>query len=202
MNYAQKILLIVGTVFTAMGSIFTIMFLGMRSIFSDNLTPFLLLPLLFVVLGLSFIIGVAATIRRQALIRKKGTRYAAKIYGYVENTSYRINRRFPLNTKVHYFDGNHIEREAIIPTNFSQGASLYPLGMTIDIFEYQGKFSFDPASLRNEILPGEQELMDNKPVDPSSLHLTAVACPNCGASYEAAAGYVSHCPYCGSYQNL
>ena len=83
MNYTQKILLIVGTVFTAIGSVFTLIFFGIRSIFSDDLTPFLLLPLLFVVLGLSFIIGVAATVRRQSLIRKKGTRYAASYSGYV-----------------------------------------------------------------------------------------------------------------------
>ena len=102
---------------------------------------------------------------------------------------------------VHYFDNYHIEREAILPTSFCQGTSPYPLGMTIDIFEYQGKYEYDPSSVRYEILPGEQELMDNKPVDPSQLHMIAVTCPNCGASYKKAAGYAEKCPYCGSYQN-
>ena len=69
------------------------------------------------------------------------------------------------------------------------------------IFEYQGKYEYDPSSVRYEILPGEQELMDNKPVDPSQLHMIAVTCPNCGASYKKAAGYAEKCPYCVSYQN-
>ena len=56
--------------------------------------------------------------------------------------------------------------------------------------------------IRDEILPGEQELMDDKPVDPSKLRMTAVQCPNCGASYQAAAGYTGRCPYCGSYHNV
>ena len=32
--------------------------------------------------------------------------------------------------------------------------------------------------------------------------MTAVQCPNCGASYQAAAGYTGRCPYCGSYHNV
>lgn len=89
----------------------------------------------------------------------------------------------------------------ILPTSFCQGSSQYPLGMTIDIFEYQGKYEYDPSSVRYEILPGEQELMDNKPVEPSQLHIISVICPNCGASYKKAADYAEKCPYCGSYQN-
>ena len=89
----------------------------------------------------------------------------------------------------------------ILPTSFCKGSSQYSLGMTIDILEYQGKYEYDPSSVRYEILPGEQELMDNKTVDPSQLHMIAVTCPNCGASYKKAAGYAEKCPYCGSYQN-
>ena len=89
----------------------------------------------------------------------------------------------------------------ILPTSFCQGASQYPLGMTIDILEYQRKYEYDPSSVRYEILPGEQELMDNKPVEPSLLHMISVICPNCGASYKKAAGYAEKCPYCGRYQN-
>ena len=73
---------------------------------------------------------------------------------------------------------------------------------TMDIYEYQGKYGWDPDSVRDEILSGEQELMDDKPVDPSKLRMTAVQCPNCGASYQAAAGYTGRCPYCGSYHNV
>lgn len=62
----------------------------------------------------------------------------------------------------------------ILPTSFCQGSSQYPLGMTIDILEYQGKYEYDLSSVRYEILPGEQELMDNKPVEPSLLHMISV----------------------------
>ena len=50
-------------------------------------------------------------------------------------------------------------------------------------------------------LPGEEELMDDKPVDPMQLKMVAVSCPNCGSSFQAATGYSSKCPYCGSYIN-
>ena len=113
-----------------------------------------------------------------------------------------VNGRFPVNVIVHYFDKNQIEREAVIPTAFEKGASTYPIGMTMDIYEYQGKYGWDPDSVRDEILSGEQELMDDKPVDPYKLRMTAVQCPNCGASYQAAAGYTGRCPYCGSYHNV
>ena len=148
-------------------------------------------------LPFGFIIGVW----KKSSIRKRGNCYPAKIYGYVQNTSYLINGRYPLNTVVHYFDNYHIEREAILPTSFCHGSSQYPLGMTIDIFEYQGKYEYDPSSVRYEILPGEQELMDNKPVEPSKLHMISVVCQNCDASYKKADGYAEKCPYCRSYQN-
>ncbi len=79
---------------------------------------------------------------------------------------------------------------------------MFPIGMTIDIYEYNGKYSYDPASVRGERLRREEELMDNKPIDPEQLHLIAVRCSNCGASYKAATGYASRCPYCGGYQNV
>ena len=84
----------------------------------------------------------------------------------------------------------------------SKGSGEYPIGMTMDIYEYRGKYSFDPKSVRDEILPGESELMDDKPVDPSRIKMTAVSCRSCGASYQAAAGYTGRCPYCGSYQDV
>ena len=156
----------------------------------------------FLILGICFIAAVLFGQHKKSLIVKNGIRYAAKIYGYVENTAYMVNGRFPVNVIVHYFDKNQIEREAVIPTAFEKGASTYPIGMTMDIYEYQGKYGWDPDSVRDEILPGEQELMDDKPVDPSKLRMTAVQCPNCGASYQAAAGYTGRCPYCGSYHNV
>lgn len=158
--------------------------------------------MIFVILGIAFIIGALIPEFKKNSIKKHGDRYKAKIYSYVENTSYRVNGRFPINVKVHYFDKKGIEREAILPAGMSKGSGEYPIGMTMDIYEYRGKYSFDPKSVRNEILPGEEELMDDKPVDPSQIKMVAVSCRSCGANYEAAAGYTGRCPYCGSYQDI
>ena len=147
-------------------------------------------------------IVVAILVHNKKMIVKKGVRYPAKIYGYTENTSVRVNNTYMMDTIVHYFDSYHVEREAIIPTGFTRGAGMYPIGLTIDIFEYNGKYGYDPDSVRDERLPGEEELMDNKPVAPDKLRLVAVRCPNCGSSFRAATGYSSKCPYCGSYMNV
>ena len=190
--------MIIGIIFTSVGAFILALTLGLNLLLHEG-AFFMILPIAFLTIGLGFIIGVFIGVRKKSNIRKRGNCYPAKIYGYVQNTSYLVNGRYPLNTVVHYFDNYHIEREAILPTSFCQGASQYPLGMTIDIFEYQGKYEYDPSSVRYEILSGEQELMDNKPVEPSQLHIISVICPNCGASYKKAADYAEKCPYCGSY---
>lgn len=64
----------------------------------------------------------------------------------------------------------------MIPTGFARGSGEYPIGMTITIYEYRGKFSFDPASVRDEMIPGEAELMDDKPLEPEKLKMVAVTC--------------------------
>lgn len=200
MNIAQKIILAMGAFYVLIGGTISIVFVSTLGALQGGY-GFLAIPMLFVVLGIAFIIGALIPEFRKGRIRKRGTRYPAKIYGYVENTSYRVNGRFPINVKVHYFDRNGIEREAVLPASVSKGDSTYPIGMTIDIFEYHGKYGFDPNSVRNEILPREEELMDDKPVDPSKVRMVAVSCKSCGASYQAAEGYTGRCPYCGSYQN-
>ena len=138
---------------------------------------------------------------KNRLIIKKGTKHAAKIYGYVKNTSYTVNDHFTNDTKVRFFDSHGIIKEAVIPTGFADGAETYPIGMTMDIYEYKGKFNFDAASVRNERLYREEELMDDKPVDPAKLRMVAVKCNNCGASFKAADGYAAKCPYCDGFIN-
>ena len=94
----------------------------------------------------------------------------AKVYSYVENTSFTVNNSYTVNTVVHYFDETHTEREAVIPTCFEKGSSkMLPIGMTVDIYCYRDKYDYDPKSVRSEYLPGEEELMDDKPVDPMQL---------------------------------
>ena len=91
---------------------------------------FILIPLMFVVLGLCFIVTILVMLHNKKMIRVHGEKYTAKIYGYVKNTSYMVNGRFPLNVKVHYFDNYGIEREVILPTSISGGAdSMFPIGI-------------------------------------------------------------------------
>lgn len=161
----------------------------------------IVIPIFFLIIGIGLIISVLVSVSKKKEVEKKGKKYPAKIYGYIENTSVRVNSRYLIDTKVHYFDEKHIEREAVISTAFNRGSSKYPIGMTIDIYEYNGKYGFDPKSVRNEILPGENELMDNKPIEPERITTVAVECKNCGASFQAVKGYTEKCPYCGSIYN-
>ncbi len=50
---------------------------------------FLALPLFFLLLGLGLIVAVLIGQHKKSLIVKNGTRYAAKIYSYTENTGIR-----------------------------------------------------------------------------------------------------------------
>lgn len=201
MNVAQKVLLILGIAWTAIGSIVSIVLLGIP-VLTGDFVYLVAIPLFFVVLGLSFIAGVTISLHKRKVIMQKGNKYPAKIYSYVQNTAYTVNDSYTYNAKVHYFDKNQVERETIIPTGFSAGSAMYPVGMTIDIYEYRGKYVYDPDSVRSEVLPREEELMDDKPIDALKVHLVAVTCKSCGASYQDAAGYTGKCPYCGSYQNV
>ena len=137
MNMAQKVLLIIGGAFAGIGAVLTMIFGSIGMVFRP-MRAFLALPLFFLILGICFIAAVLFGQHKKSLIVKNGIRYAAKIYGYVENTAYMVNGRFPVNVIVHYFDKNQIEREAVIPTAFEKGASTYPIGMPMDIYEYQG----------------------------------------------------------------
>lgn len=201
MNAAHKIVVLVGSIFLAIGVLVGIIFAVVAG--SGNFQAGMLaLPGGFILIGGGMDIVVAILVHNKKEIVKKGVRYPAKIYGYTENTSVVVNNTYLMDTIVHYFDAYHVEREAVIPTGFTRGAGMYPIGLTIDIFEYNGKYGYDPASVRDEKLPGEEELMDDKPVAPDKLRLVAVRCPNCGSNFRAASGYASKCPYCGSYLNI
>ncbi|MDO4648702.1 MAG: hypothetical protein Q4B26_08625 [Eubacteriales bacterium] len=199
------ILLAMGAFFILLGGVVTAVLAGAFSIaagdFRGEFDFFLLIPMIFVVIGIVFVVISLSRMRAQKKIVEKGKRYPAKIYGYVDDTRVLVNGQYPTNLKVHFFDERGIEREAIIPTSFAKNSGGYAIGMTIDIFEYCGKFSWDKKSLRFEKLPREEELMDDKPIAPEDTHLVAVTCPGCGASFEAVAGYTNRCPYCGNYMN-
>ena len=202
MNSAEKVFLIVGAAFAGIGTVITIIFIGVGSAVGAGFGVFTAIPLFFVLLGGCFIIAPFSMKAKRKAIIKKGKRYPAKIYGYAVNASYVVNGVHPKDTKVHYFDENGIEREAVLPTQCAGSDGLMPIGLTVDIYEYKGKYSWDAASLRNEVLPREAELMDNKPIDPSKITVVAVKCKNCGASFEAMQGYTGQCPYCGGFTNV
>lgn len=189
-------LFIMGALFTIMGMVITIAFVSV-----GQFGAMAMIPLLFVMIGIAFVTAAGLSIQRKKRIVTLGTKYAAKIYSYVPNTSYMVNGEFTVNVKVHYFDRDGIEKEAVIPTEFPKGSGEYPIGMTMDIYEYQGKYGFDKMSVRDEVLPGEEELMDDKPVDRAQIRITAAHCPNCGSSFQATAGYSNKCPFCGSSVN-
>ena len=139
MNAAQKILIIIGAFFAAIGGTIALIMGSMARLTGMPFMAFVAIPLLFVALGAGFIIAVLISYSRKRKIRIHGIRYEAKIYGYVVNTSYTVNGRYPVNTKVRYFDADQVEREAVISTGFARGSGEYPIGMTITIYEYRGK---------------------------------------------------------------
>ncbi len=190
-------LLVFGGIFFFVGFVITVAFVGLGS----ELSILILFPAAFMLAGLGVLIYAFILMKRKKDISRKGTRYQAKIYGYVEDTSLVVNGEFTMNVKVHFFDNNHVEREAILVTNFPKNSNMFGIGMTIDIFEYKGNFDYDKASLRYERIAGEEELMDDKPINPAEQKLTAIVCPNCGASFNAVAGYSNKCPYCSGYIN-
>lgn len=192
MNFLRNIILILGASFFFIGTLVTVIFAAL-----GDFGVFLLIPGFFVLIGIVFIVaGINMAISAKK-IKSKGTKYKAKIYSYVDNTSVVVNGTFTVNCKVHFWDKNGIEKEAIIPTGFTRGSNEYPIGMTIDIYEYEGRYDFDKHSVRSEILDREDELMDDKPVDRAQVRMTAISCQSCGITYEAVAGYSASCPYCG-----
>lgn len=201
MNGAEKVLTLVGAVFAGIGTVITVIFFGMAKVVGAGFGVFVALPLFFVVMGLCFVIAPVISKKKRAKIIKNGTKYPAKIYGYAKNASYVVNGVHPTDTKVHYFDNNGVEREVVLPTRCAGSDGLMPVGMTVDIYEYKGKFSWDASSVRSEVLYREAELMDNKPIEPEKQNIVAVKCKNCGATFEAIKGFTGQCPYCGGYTN-
>lgn len=196
MDLMQKILLAMGSFYILLGGSIAAVFFMI-----DGFGIGVLIPSVFLIIGIIMDFFVIRAIIKKSMIKRKGKKYSSKIYSYAENTSFTVNGQYTMNVKVHYFDTNGIEREAIIPTCFEKGSDMYPIGMTIDIYEYNGKFDYNPKSVRDQILPREDELMDNRPIDPELQRFIAFTCPNCGSSFQALRGYANNCPYCGSAHN-
>jgi hypothetical protein len=197
MKTVYKILILVGAIFALVGAMLTFIFLVNRDVFG----LWSLFPLFFVALGLCFIIPGIIDVTRTRKIIKNGRRISAKIYDYCEDTSATVNGAYPVNTVVRYFDSYGKECETVLETGFLRGSNEFPIGMTIDIYEYNGKIGYDKDSVRSETIFREEELMDNKPINTAGMEVVAIECKSCGASFCATKGYVSKCPYCGKLIN-
>lgn len=200
MNNGSKIVLIVGLSLLFGGSMMATIF-GLSFQGIDDADFAAIIPASFAVVGLCMTIGALKNIIKTQQVRRKGRKIQAKIYGYIENKSYMVNNSYPINVKARYMDTSGTVRETILNTSFPHGSDAYPIGYTIDIFEYKGMFTFDKSSVREQYIPFEEELMDNKPLDPEKITFVGVTCPNCGSSFKAKAGYTNNCPYCGSAIN-
>ena len=192
MKTVYKILILVGAIFALVGLLLTFIFLVNRDVFGI----WAFFPLFFVILGLCFIIPGIIDYTKNRKIIKNGKRIPAKICGYMEDKNVVINGGYAVNTIVRYFDSYRRVKETVIETGFQHGSNAYPIGMTVDLYEYDEKISWDRNSVRQETLFDERELMDGIE-DNSDGEVIAVECPKCGASYCAAKEYASKCPYCG-----
>ena len=184
MKAAYKVLLLVGSIFAFVGVCILVPFIANINVFKGMVA----IPAFFVLLGIGFMIPAFVQSRNNKIIVANGKRRTATICDYVEDTSATVNGAYPVNTLVRYFDDYGRECETVLETGFLRGSNAYPLGMTLDIYEYNGKISWDKASVRSEEIPAEAEV-------------TAMECRSCGASFCATKGFVSKCPYCGRVIN-
>ncbi|MCQ2534725.1 MAG: hypothetical protein MJ172_09190 [Clostridia bacterium] len=109
-----------GGIFAGVG-IFTILVGAIVFVGTEEALPLFicgLIGFIFTCIGGGFIASAVFGKRKNKSICQNGTKYTGKIYGYTDDTSVLVNGQYRVNIKVHYFDKNGIEREAIIPTKF------------------------------------------------------------------------------------
>lgn len=96
MTFAQKLLMIIGIIFTSVGAFILALTLGLNLLLHDG-ALFMILPIAFLAIGLGFIIGVLINVRKKSNIRKRGTRSVTcpncgasykKAAGYAEKCPY------------------------------------------------------------------------------------------------------------------
>lgn len=200
---SEKLIKLVGGIFFAVGillvvvGIFVLAISG--SLFGGGIP--LLIGVVYTILGGGMLLSNFKKSMNRKKIMGNGVHYFGKIYGYVEDKSHTMNNDYTVHIKVRYFDEMNVEREAVIPTGFTKGSGDYPIGATIEIVSLGASYTWVPGSVSFGTLPREDELMDDKPIDPSLVTMIGVSCPSCGASFSASRGYMSKCPYCGNSIN-
>ena len=181
MKAAYKILFFMGLIFVFVGIIVFVPFVLNIQVFGIMVA----IPVFFVILGICFIVPFMKQKRADKKIMRLGKKRIAKISDYVEDTSATVNGEYLINTVVHYFDDRGKVCDAILETGFMRGSNKYPLGMSVDIYEYDGKVVWDKKSVRIEELPGG-----------SQPEIVVSECMSCGSSFCSTKGFISKCPYC------
>lgn len=112
------ILFLMGGMFFTIGMVMTILFASTSGIFRESgIGVFVLIPLLFALIGAVMLVIAFRQMIRKMEVRSKGTRYPAKVYGYVDDSSFVVNGQYTVNTKVRFFDVNHYVREEELMDN-------------------------------------------------------------------------------------
>ena len=191
MKPAHKVLIAAGSIFAVVGTFITIAFFANR----DEFGLWAYAPSFFVALGICLIIPGIVGVKKNRDIIKNGRKYTAKICGYVKDRYVELNGYPAINILVRYFDEYRRVKECVIETGFQIGSNKYPIGMTLDIYELDGRTGWDKDSVRQEMLYDESALMDGLTASGDD-EVTAVQCESCGAPFVAVRGYLNKCPYC------
>lgn len=193
-------ILIFGAIFSAIGIM--IFFSGINFLISGDEAAVDMIYSSIVFGGLGGVPSAIILRKRKRIkdILNHGKQFSGKIHSYVEDKSCYVNGDYRININVHYFNEMGIEREIIVPTGFMRGSNEFPIGATIDIKVWGNKCTWVKGSVRWDELYREDELMDDKPIDWHKDNV-AVSCGGCGASFSAAKGYMTVCPYCGTKIN-
>ena len=181
MKAAYKILFFMGLIFVFVGIVVFVPFVLNIQVFGIMVA----IPVFFVILGICFIVPFAKQKNADKKIMRLGKKRIAKISDYVEDTSATVNDEYLINTVVHYPDDRGKTCDAILETGFMRGSNKYPLGMSVDIYEYKGRVVWDKKSVRIEEIPGEPE-----------SEVVVSECKNCGSSVCQIKGFTNRCPYC------
>ena len=100
MTFAQKLLMIIGIIFTSVGAFILALTLGLNLLLHEG-ALFMILPIAFLTIGLGFIIGVLIGVRKKSNIRKRGPETRNPLCGknLRLRTKYFLCSKWPLPTQ-------------------------------------------------------------------------------------------------------
>lgn len=213
---ANKIFYVIGLIFTIIGLSILAIGITMCVVLSEVLILIIMggIGVVFAIIGIVFLSVVAAARKNDAKIRNNGKKYAAKIIGFEVDPYYTINDQHPFNTQVAYYDDIGNIGRGLLKTRVTAGDRRYNIGDTVDIYVFEGKFTWNPDSVRKEMLSGEDALLGVAGVNAAGTtgaagigslfgSATAAATMPVGAGVMAPAPdmskiYVTECMSCGT----